>query len=102
MISILSGLLGQGAGKSGNSQIERFGHAQAAAVEEAGDQAGGLTNPVADSLEQGLGFGRIFGGDGFVLTAQLVTWLFDGEGQFIIRLILAAGVGRWRSKARFQ
>jgi len=66
---------------SGEPQIERFTHPQAAAIKQAGDQAGRITRPVPDGLEQGLGFGRIFGGHGFLLTADHIAQTSDSEGQ---------------------
>ena len=42
---------GHTTGNSGAPQIERFGHAQAAAVEEAGNQAAGIARPVPYGLE---------------------------------------------------
>jgi len=44
-----------------NTQIERFTHAETAAVQEAGDQVGGIARPVADGLEGGWGFGDGWG-----------------------------------------
>ena len=39
-----------------DAQIERLTHPQPAAVKQADDQVGGITRPVPDGLEQGLGF----------------------------------------------
>jgi hypothetical protein len=41
-----------------DAQIERFTHPQPAAVKQADDQVDGITSPISDGLEQGLGFGH--------------------------------------------
>ena len=40
-----------------DTQIEGFGDTQAAAINQAGDEIGGITRPILNSLEQGLSFG---------------------------------------------
>ena len=83
-----------------DSQIEGFRDAQAATVNQAGDQTGGITRPVLNGLEQGLGFrhggrmsqtSRTFGAESIHPLQRLAQDFLVKIENGVERLILAAG-----------
>ena len=83
-----------------DSQVEGFGDTQAAAINQAGDEIGGITRPILNSLEQGLSFGDggcmaqaggPSGAEGIHTLKRLTQDLLVKVENGVERLILAVG-----------
>jgi hypothetical protein len=83
-----------------DTQIEGLGDAQAATINQAGDQVGGIVGPIPNGLEQGLGFtdggrmsqaSRSFGAESIHPLQRLAQDFLVKIENGVERLILAAG-----------
>jgi hypothetical protein len=81
-----------------DTQIEGFGDTQAAAINQPGDQVGGITRPILNSLEQGLSFsdggrttktGGSSGAEGVHILQRLTEHFLVKVENGVERLILA-------------